>query len=384
MTTFCLASAFVFGQSVDEIISKHIQAHGGIKAWEKVQSIKITGHFTAFSERNPYIEIKAKGDKYFADLKIGQHKVTEGCNGTVYWTNNPWFDLPFARKMNENEIMVTQQKAEFCTPFFNYKEKGFTLKLEGKETVEGIETFKIMLTRKNGQTETWFLRTDNYLEYMSKSAWGDFASPVEQEAVYDDFRKVGEIIIPFYYERIFDTRNTITEIENVALNIFPKPSIFEIPISEPMQKLGFMNGDWNVAIDIMNRAGAWANADSTTSVIQFQKGKNILHETISYTRYFPVEKTLTWTYNTDSKNYRLSVFDDITSNTALFQGSFMNDSLVLDNTEISFSKEAASMPLSKYIISKISENGFLLEIAGSRDKGINWRVGQKFSYTRKK
>jgi hypothetical protein len=145
-----------------------------------------------------------------------------------------------------------------------------------------------------------------------------------------------------------------------------------------------MEGTWNVVVDVLNRQGAWANADTTTSVIGFITGKNMLRETISYTRYFPVEKTLEWTYNTDLKNYRLSVFDDIFSNTALFQGNFQSDSLVLDNTGISFSKEATAAPLSKYIISKISEDGFLLEIAGSRDGGAPWKVQQRFTYLRKK
>lgn len=383
LAVLCTVSVFSYSQTADEIIAKHIQAHGGMEAWNNVKSLKITGYFTAFSERNPMTEIKATGGKYFADLTLGQHKVKEGCDGNTYWTINPWFDLPFARKMNENEILVTRQNAEFFTPFFKYQERGFTAKYEGKETIEGIETFKLLLTRENGLKETWFLRTDNYLEYMSKSGWGDFASPVDQEAVFDDFRKVGDVIIPFYVERIFDTRNSVYEIEKAELNIAPEPSVFEIPLSLPMQKLNFMTGSWNVVVDVLNRAGAWANADTTTSVIESITGKNLLRETIAYTRYFPVEKTLEWTYNTDLKNYRLSVFDDIYSNTALFQGNFQNDSLVVTNTEISFSKEPTAAPLSKYIISKRGENGFLLEIAGSRDNGANWKVSQRFMYSRK-
>lgn len=384
MAIFCLITTIICGQSVDKIISKHIKAHGGIKAWEKVQSIKISGDFTAFSEKNPFIEIKARPDKYFTDIVLGQHKATEGFDGETFWTINPWFELPFARKMNENEIMVTTQKAEFCTPFFNYIERGFKVEFAGKEFVEGIEVFKLILTRENGLIETWYLRTDNYLEYMSKSGWGDFASPVDQEAVFDDFRKVGEITLPFYIERIFDTRNTVTEIKTIELNIAPEPSVFQVPISAPMQKLHFLEGTWNVAVDVMNRAGAWANADSTTSEIRYLPGKNILSETISYTRYFPVEKTLNWTYNTELKNYRLSIFDDIYSNLVLYQGNFSNDSLVLDNAGISFSKEATNPPLTKYIFSKINEDSFLMEIAGSRDSGATWRVQQKFAYSRKK
>ena len=41
--------SMIFSQTVDEIIEKHIAAHGGAEIWNAVNALKITGKFTAFS-----------------------------------------------------------------------------------------------------------------------------------------------------------------------------------------------------------------------------------------------------------------------------------------------------------------------------------------------
>jgi hypothetical protein len=97
----------------------------------------------------------------------------------------------------------------------------------------------------------------------------------------------------------------------------------------------------------------------------------------------PLEKITTWTFNNDRKNYLVTVFNDIYSSTDVYQGDFQGDSLVLDNTSISFTKEE-NPSLTRYIYSKIQPDGFILEIASSKDKGENWRVSQRFTYFRRK
>ena len=39
------------------------------------------------------------------------------------------------------------ESKDFPDAFFNYKEKGYTIELLGKEDLEGTETFKIKLTK---------------------------------------------------------------------------------------------------------------------------------------------------------------------------------------------------------------------------------------------
>lgn len=372
----------ISAQTTDEIINNHIEAHGGADNWNAIQSMKITGQFTAFSETKPYTEVKARGGKYYSDHCKGQHRVIEGCNGDVYWVNDPWFDYPFAHIANDAEIGVIRQKAVFCTPFFDYRKKGYAVEYQGIEEAEGRNCHKLVLTRENGLKETWFLDAETCLEVMTLSQWADFAAPAPQEAFYDDFREVNGVVIPFYSERVFSIRHRITEIEDIQFNINPDPEQFEMPLSDEMNRLGFMEGNWNVVLESMSRSGRLAFADSTTSKIQFLPHKNFLQENITYVTYFPIEKLNQITYNSELNKYLLTTFNGFYSRLSVFQGDFAGDTLILEDSQVRFNEDEITNA-GKYRIYPKDINSMVVELDRSRDGGTSWTTMQRFTYTRR-
>ena len=116
--------SIVFSQNVDEIIAQHISAHGGVEKWNGVEALKITGKFTAFSLEKDYTCYKTKSGFYYGDFNLGVENVIESFDGKKGWTIDPWQEMDYARNLNSGEVNVFLQKAEFFTPFFNYKEKG--------------------------------------------------------------------------------------------------------------------------------------------------------------------------------------------------------------------------------------------------------------------
>lgn len=236
-------------QNVEEIISKHIEAHGGAEKWDAINSMEITAKFTAFSEENDWYAIKTKTGCYYSDLHIGQHKVKEAFNGKWGWTIDPWHQFTFPRRLNKFEDNVFLQKADLFTPFYNYKEKGSTVEYVGEENVDGIDTYVIKLTRSNGKWETWYLNKETYLEVKSVSEWVDFGMRSPAESFFDDFREVDGLIIPFFVERMFGQRDRMLVIEKVIFNKAVDKKMFEMPKSTEMQKLAFMAGLWDVKIE---------------------------------------------------------------------------------------------------------------------------------------
>jgi len=225
----------VTAQKADDIIAKHIKAHGGANNWEAVKSMKITGMYTAFSVEKEFTTIKVRPNKYHSDFYLNNTPVKQVSDGTTAWFDNPEYRIPFPIRASPSEKNEIKQKAEFCTPFFNYKEKGYTVEYLGKEKYEGVELLKLKLIKVDKQEETWYLDPKTYLEYVSISSWSDFGRPVEQESFYSEFTKVGNIILPFYIETAFSTRNRETRIEKVELNIKPDHSIFDLALSEQMK-----------------------------------------------------------------------------------------------------------------------------------------------------
>lgn len=370
-------------QNVDEIIEKHIAAHGGAENWKEVNVLKITGKFTAFSLENDYTSYKTKSGCYYGDFHLGEMNVIESFNGESGWTIDPWQEMDYARNLNAGEVNSFLQKAEFFTPFYNYKEKGHTVEYTGLDTLDGVQVYTLALTRTNGKKETWYLDASTYLEYLCKSDWVDFGRTSPSETFFDDFRSVDGLVIPFFIERTFWQRDRILLIEEVEINPEIDKSIFVMPQRKEMMELEFLQGEWEVKVEAWTRSGTWYDLGSTTSSIHFDR-TNILQEKIAYERIFAISKTVYYTYNEAAANYRISVFDDLSFSFEVYEGELHDTAFVFNDTQVVFSNaQAEGTPHTQYFISPIDKNNFTLEIQTSLDNGTTWNPKDRFTYLRR-
>jgi hypothetical protein len=375
---------FSGAQTLDEIISKHIAAHGGAKNIESIKSIKTTGQFTAFSETKDFFSIKTKAGAYYSELWLGKNFVKEAFNGKSGWTIDPWQDISYARRLNAAEENVFLQQVVLVTPFFNYKQQGLKVEYAGKQTIEGIEAFVLKLTKKNGKTETWYLRTSNYLEFRCESEWVDFAEPSPVQIFYDDFRTVNGVVLPFNIERIYGQRDCILQIDKIEFNPTFDLKILEMPRKNQMNQLAFMQGKWTMKIEGMSRRGTWYPIDSTSSSIDFAS-QNLLQENVNYENYFPISKRVEYTFNETSKKYRISVFDDFSSSFDAYEGNFTDSSFVFDDVQISFNiSNTEGIINTQFSITKNGNDGFTITRKSSSDAGKTWKSVERYTYTKPK
>jgi hypothetical protein len=372
----CLPN-LILAENVDTIIAKHIEAHGGLEKWNKVETMKVTGNFTAFSIEKDFMSLKTKSGEYYADLQLGKHKVIEAFDGKQGWTIDPWQEINYARRINSGEENVFAQKAEFTTPFFNYKERGHQVEFIGEEKLEGLDVFVLKLTRSNGQSEKWYLDSKTYLEYKYESNWVDFATELPSETFFDDFRTVDGLVIPFFVERTFWQRDRVMQIDNIEINSEFDKQLLEMPKREEIKKLNFLKGVWDVKMEAWTRKETWRNTGETISNIDFT-ATNILQESIKVERTFPIDITMSYTYSEASGKYRISVLDDLSSTFEVFEGDFTDTTFVFDN---SLEKKDN---YTQFTLSEISDEGFVLTRKVSRDKGVTWKPRDQFTYTRSK
>lgn len=370
-------------QTADEVIARHIDAHGGADRWNSVEALKITGKFTAFSLENDFMCIRTNTGSYYADLHLGEKHVIESLHEGEGWTIDPWQEMDYARRLNSGEENALAQKAEFFTPFFNYQVKGHSVEYSGMDTVDGLQMHKLLLTRVNGKTETWYLNADTYLEYKCESDWVDFAQTVPAETYFDDFREVEGLILPFFVERTFWQRDRILLVKDVEINPGVDPSIFTMPRRKEMENIAFLQGTWDVAVEAWTRMGTWYTMGATKSTIDFIS-PNMLQEKITYERVFLISKIRNFSYNEAGGNYRVSEYDEPTTVLSVFEGVLTDTSFVFDDTKIQYSGgEPDVSPKTRYVVSMDEEDGFVIERLGSTDGGETWGPRDRFTYTRK-
>jgi hypothetical protein len=134
--------------TADQIINNYFENTGGMEAWGKLEGMKMVGSASAQSMEIPIEMYQMKDGKQLLKINIqGQDMTQYAFDGETMWTTNFMTMLPEKSDAESTENMK-KQSMDFPSPFYNYKEKGFTAELVGNETKEGTETFKIKLTQK--------------------------------------------------------------------------------------------------------------------------------------------------------------------------------------------------------------------------------------------
>lgn len=182
-------------QSIDEIVSKHIDAIGGKDSWSKVKSLRME------------IALKAQG----AEIKLIRTQVDKknmrmdisvmGMNGySILSPTEGWSFMPFQGQtkpepMTADDVKTSQDQLELQDDFITYKDLGKKLEFIGKDDVDGTECLKLKMTDKNGQETSYFLDPENY--YIIKQITKIKADGKELEDItsFSNYKKLPEGIV---------------------------------------------------------------------------------------------------------------------------------------------------------------------------------------------
>lgn len=185
----------VIAQTVDEIISKHIEAIGGKEKLMELKTVVSEGSFsfqgldipvTIYQTHNvgTRVEISVAGMTGYII-----NTMTEG------WTFMPFQGMVSPEAMAADLIKEGTDQLDLQGPLLNYAEKGHKVEYLGKEDFEGTECFKLKAMLKGGSELTMFIDPSNY--YMIKQVVKSKAAGQEAEQVqtFSNFQKTPEGVV---------------------------------------------------------------------------------------------------------------------------------------------------------------------------------------------
>ena len=372
-------------KTLHEIIAGHIAAYGGKSIWEKVEALEVKGRFTAFSETDDFYTLKTARGEFYSDYSLGKHRLKEGHDGTIFWTIDPWQGFEFPRKINKTERHVIMQKAEFFTPLFRWEERGLEIELEGTETIDGIQTWKLLVTRPGMEPETWYLDAHTLLAYKSITPWVDFATAVTAETYYDDYRQTNGILLPHFIETTYSTRHITTEIDQVVINPEINSQTFSPPACMQMAKTDPLLGSWNIQVEYRTRAGNWHVFDEVKADFT-SNGEKRIEGQLSYEVHFPATTHFTIHYNQRTQLYQLVVYSEFYSTTDLYEGTFEGKNLIFQDTPKpgdtdNPAPDQGSQTHFQYKFVFGEEDKIILERNRSTDHGATWQPAARYTFT---
>lgn len=227
----CAVSASA--QTVDEIISKNLTARGGLDKIKAVKSIKTSGKILMQGMELPIVVQVKRPNAIRMEMSFQGKSIVQAFDGSTGWSIMPFAGSSDPQKMSEEEVSQMKDDADIDGPLVDYKEKGYSVELIGKEDLEGSPAFKLKVTKKSGDVSYIYIDAESYLEVKSTSKRKIQGNEMEIETYTSDYKSVGGLMFPYTIEQKV-RGNTMTQsvLEKVELDAPMEDTIFRMPSSK--------------------------------------------------------------------------------------------------------------------------------------------------------
>jgi hypothetical protein len=220
-----------------KILDRYVEATGGIKAYDKLQSSVVKGSLeipaagisldiTVYSARPNKLYSKAESPA------IGSFE--SGTDGAICWENST---MQGARILEGAELAEKLRESKFESMAY-WRGLYDTITVAGIDTVAGSPCYKVVLKAKEGKPRTYFFDQKSGLLVKSLSIVQSQMGDIPVEAFPTDYRKVGDILISHKTTMKLMSQERIMTITSVAYNAAIPDSVFAVPaaIQELLKK----------------------------------------------------------------------------------------------------------------------------------------------------
>lgn len=231
--SFLYVAFLACAQDADQIISDYFKNTGGLDTWKDLQTMKIMLKLDQGQMQMNGVIYRKKPHFQRTEVMVQGSTIVQAYDGTTAWFINPMMGSNDPQKMPPE--MTNSMKADkFESDLLDYKEKGHAVLFEGMETVGGVETYKIKLTKKGGDVEHYYFDKEKMVPVMnSKTIQAGPAKGMTAETHMSDYREVGGLMMPFAME-VKANGQTMQKmiIEDYVLNEEMDDTLFSFPGEE--------------------------------------------------------------------------------------------------------------------------------------------------------
>jgi len=229
----CL-SLLACAQTAEELVSKNLQAKGGIDKIKSVNTWRMTGRLKNARGRVAVVgQTNMRPDLVRQTLTMQGMTAIQAYDGSTGWQTQPFRGRKEPELMGEDILRGLLLASDFDGPLVDYAMKGNTIEYLGHDLVDGDDALRLRVTLKNGDIIYYYLDPDTYLEIRKEIQ--QFVRGSMRERVVDvgSYKPVGGVMYPFSIsEGPKDNPGAqVTTIEKIEVNLAVPDSDFALPAS---------------------------------------------------------------------------------------------------------------------------------------------------------
>ena len=238
---FLFSSLFItqsFSQTVDEILAEYFLVIGQDKLL-KTETFSTKGKIIQGQLEIPFTSSHKRPMKFRSDASFQGMEIASAFDGERGWSINPFAGGTDPVPMTAEQLDKMIMQADYEGIYYNYEEKGYTVEFTGTEDIDDIETYKLKLTRPNGDVITSYIDSENYVVLKTTSKMKVQGVDTEAETIFSNYKYVDEILSPFAIETKMNGQTVMQMVfDEITYNVDVPDSLFEMPeVTAPADSL---------------------------------------------------------------------------------------------------------------------------------------------------
>lgn len=226
LTVFLILNSS-YAQTLDEILTKHFKAVGQEKLIS-VNSYTIEAKVSQMGMEIPMEMKMKKPDKFRIEMDMQGQKMIQAFDGESGWIIAPWVSKD-PQDLIGDQLQQAIEQADIAGELFNYKEKGLTAELIGKEDVDGVECYSIELVTKSGNVKNYYIDAKKYLITKIKVKVSAMGQEVEVVQKMSDYLNINGVLMAMKIESVTPMGIAQVVMEKITFNQEIDDSIFKRP-----------------------------------------------------------------------------------------------------------------------------------------------------------
>lgn|SRR5262249_18634307 len=216
--------------TVDEIIAKNAAARGGLDKIKAVKSIKMTAKILSHGVEMPGLMELKRPNSIRMEFTVQGQNIVQGFDGSTAWMIMPLMGNKDPQKMTDEDAKDIVEQADFDGPLIDYKTKGSTVELVGKEDVEGTPAYKLKVTLKSGDVRYIYIDADSFLELKTTTMVKKEGNEYQIDSYSGDYKEINGLMLPMSVEnKMKDQTISQITVDKVEMDIPLDDSLFKMP-----------------------------------------------------------------------------------------------------------------------------------------------------------
>jgi hypothetical protein len=224
-------------QTVDEIVSHYLKTIGGMEKIQAVQTLRRTGKYIGGGGFEAVVvQENKRGNFVREEFSLQGMTAINAYDGKTGWKIEPWNGKKDPEALGEGEMKSILEDSDFDGPLVNYQQKGNKVEFAGMDKFEGTDTFKLKVTKPNGDVYIYYLDTDYYVPIKIDTKRMIRGAEREYETALGDYKEVAGWYLPYSSETNVKGSPDKSKVvyEKIEANVSIDESRFSMP-STPMK-----------------------------------------------------------------------------------------------------------------------------------------------------